>query len=603
MSQRNRRLLMAGVLIVAAVVGARLLLKGGDAPRPRLVVVITIDTLRADAVGPGKGTPVIDAFLAGATHFILARTSVPMTLPAHTSLFTGLEPNRHGVHDNRGFVPEAHARSYRVLAEQFREAGYDTAGFVASGVLSDNTGIAAGFETFEAPAPSAEFEYIAAPKHVDRVLAWLKARKSDKPLFLWVHFFDPHTPYKPFAGDETHPKTTSFDKQRELYAGEVRRVDAALGRLLPAFDKDAVVVLASDHGEGLGDHGEKEHSLLCYSSTLDVLLAVRDGSQAGAVDKSLRSLAAVAPFLRRRAGLDELPSDANGLDRDGGGLVVSESLFLNRTSNWGQCFAVSDGRFTLVESGPRLELFDRENDPGETKPAKPEGHEAYQRLDRALESYRSKSKEGSGFVSDAASPYGTARRPSTSYLARRDNARLREPQSGFDFYYRQEQAEALLTLAFKSKNAGLARNGIERLEQLCKEDSTNPAPFYTLSKARGYLASLTGDPKLRKASAQAARKAIANGYNVSPVLLELLEMTLAVKDHVEMAAALRTAREYRIIPDVSCAEAVVRVSLQLANSGNREALGLGRAILADALRAPLRRADHQRIEQLLRRLG
>ena len=228
------------ILTVLVIAGAVIMANGPREPseedtRPD-VLVITIDTLRADAVGPGRLTPALNEFLAGATHFTDARTVTPLTLPSHLSLFTGLLPARHGVHGNvaQG-LPED--RRLRLLAEEFKKAGYATAAFVAAPVIGRSTGIDAGFEVFEGPDYTTEagsFITLSAHEQKAAFTAWLERRPADRPFFAWVHFYDPHDPYEPFGGDARRPATTRDDSARVRYAGDVRRVDAVVETLLAA---------------------------------------------------------------------------------------------------------------------------------------------------------------------------------------------------------------------------------------------------------------------------------------------------------------------------------------------------------------------------------
>ena len=194
-----------------------------SATRPSILLV-TLDTTRADAIGPdarGVSTPSFNALAARGARFTRAYATAPETLPSHSSMMTGLYPAGHGIHENARVLSDKHP----VLAEELGRQGYRTAAFVSSFVLARRFGLARGFNTYddEMPQGSAERNAVAT---TERALAFLKSRSSG-PLFLWVHYFDPHTPYEPpqeFNGKSATP-----------YLGEVAAMDAQLGRLVAAF--------------------------------------------------------------------------------------------------------------------------------------------------------------------------------------------------------------------------------------------------------------------------------------------------------------------------------------------------------------------------------
>jgi len=268
----------SAVIILAAVIGiAGPGLAAGTAAKPaRDLLLITIDTLRADRLScydPAHvRTPNIDGLAAAGTVFSRAFSHVPLTLPAHTSLLTGLTPPAHGVRDNGRFVaPE----KLRTLAELLRSRGYATAAFVGGYPLHSRFGLAQGFDVYDdrfaaATGVAREFAEARAGDVVDKALAW--AREPRSPWFLWVHLYDPHDPYEPPEPFRTRFKDAPYD-------GEVAYVDETLGRLLAALrdrglTDDTVVVLTGDHGESLGEHGELTHGFLTYNPALWVPLIV-----------------------------------------------------------------------------------------------------------------------------------------------------------------------------------------------------------------------------------------------------------------------------------------------------------------------------------------
>ncbi|NJN14353.1 MAG: sulfatase-like hydrolase/transferase, partial [Planctomycetes bacterium] len=235
--------------LAAGAIGLTLFRGWGEAGAERRpILLLTLDTLRADAAGRGKGTPAIERFLTNeATHFARARTVVPLTLPSHLSLLSGLYPARHGVHENVApTIPPPAEREYRLLAEEFSEANYATGAFIARGVLAPETGIGAGFESYDSPQEQGigegDGEYRAAEEQVRLALAWLARQSPDRPWFLWVHLFDPHKPYHPYPGDAERAATGPGAGNRALYEGEVRRIDAAVERSSPPRAKEAIII-------------------------------------------------------------------------------------------------------------------------------------------------------------------------------------------------------------------------------------------------------------------------------------------------------------------------------------------------------------------------
>jgi len=252
----------------------------GDAPKPekRLnVLLITIDTLRANRVGgyggPAVPTPNIDRLARRGTLFLRAFAHTPQTLPSHASILTGTTPLAHGVHDNIDFVvgPEN-----VTLAEELKARGYATAAFVSASPLDSRFGLDQGFDvyddTFRNPgAPKISPAEQKAETTVEKALAWLGSAGGG-PWFLWIHLWDPHAEYAP-------PEPFATEYRDRPYDGEVAYTDFALGPLLQALETSGaaartLTVLTADHGEGLGDHGEKTHGYLAHNATLWVPLVI-----------------------------------------------------------------------------------------------------------------------------------------------------------------------------------------------------------------------------------------------------------------------------------------------------------------------------------------
>jgi choline-sulfatase len=341
------------------------------------VVLITIDTLRADHVGAyGAGlarTPALDRLARRGVRFDAAIAPSPLTQPSHATLFTALEPPRHGIRSNGGAaLPDDLA----TLAEHLRDAGFATAGFIGAVILESHYGFARGFETFGDRMESAQAEPVfgrdmrRADAVVDSALDWLEQAPSR--FFLWVHLYDPHAPY------DAPPSMRSW-LARSPYAAEVGFADAQVGRLLDAIDARwqdgaTLVAAASDHGESLGEHGEDTHGYSIYDATQRVpLILAGAGVPSGRVVEAQVRLADVAPTLLARAGATPLP-DVDGADLAplwGGGAAeerpaLVETIATHLHFGWSPIFGVRSEGYKYIRA-PRPELYDLAVDPGETR--------------------------------------------------------------------------------------------------------------------------------------------------------------------------------------------------------------------------------------------
>ncbi|HEX6850494.1 MAG TPA: sulfatase-like hydrolase/transferase [Candidatus Polarisedimenticolaceae bacterium] len=326
-----------------------------DAP----IVIVSIDTLRADHLaawgGRGVATPALDLLRRESILFERAYTHAPLTLPSHASLFTGLLPADHGVRDNVGYALDA-ARA-PTLAAALRARGYATAGFVSSFVLRRKTGIGDGFDVWDdAIDPSASRLAEASrdgAETVRRALTWLR-RRDGRPFLLFVHLYEPHAPYAP-----PEPFRTRYAGRP--YDGEIAYADALVGRLFDALREDgtwdrATIVLLSDHGEGLGEHGEEEHGVFLYRSTLHVPLMVKlpGGERAGTTLARPCGLAEVAPALLGRGDLLD-PSSR-------GRTIVSETAYPRLHFGWSDLTSAIEGDLQAI-AAPEPEVYDLTRDP------------------------------------------------------------------------------------------------------------------------------------------------------------------------------------------------------------------------------------------------
>lgn len=335
------------------------------APPPRNIVLVTIDTLRADRLGRGVA-PELDAIAAAGVQFTMARTAVPLTLPAHTTLLTGQLPPAHGVRLNG----ETLGADVPTLATALKGAGYRTAAFVGAYVLDRRFGLARGFDTYDdrVPRAAAATDALEASRPasavVDAALAWLDAVPSG-PFLLWVHLYDPHAPYAP-----PEPWRSRFADRP--YDGEVAYASAQMGRLLARLEatgltNSTIVVVAGDHGEGLGDHGESTHGMLAYDSTLRVPLIVRAPSLTPATVAVPVSLADVAVSVLQLSGARAvLPAASTRTlrDPDPRGDVYAETTY-PAVAGWHPLHVLAGATHKLIRSAT-LEYYDLGRDAAET---------------------------------------------------------------------------------------------------------------------------------------------------------------------------------------------------------------------------------------------
>ena len=267
------------------------------------ILLITIDTLRPDALGWIGGvndTPAIDGLASSGFRFPQAVSPVPLTLPAHTTIMTGLIPPNHGVHDNG----QAVAESYPTLAEVLRAQGYTTAAFVSGFPLDRIFGLDRGFEHYDDTLTSGREGWLEriATETTAAALGWIS--KAHSPWFVWVHYYDPHDPYEP-------PRDFWAPGPRGAYLGEVRFTDYAIELLMAGVEEHAegrlLTVLTADHGEALGQHDEKRHGYFVYDATVTVPLVFRyHGVIRAGESRSPARLVDVAPTILELVGAPAL---------------------------------------------------------------------------------------------------------------------------------------------------------------------------------------------------------------------------------------------------------------------------------------------------------
>ncbi len=336
------------------------------------VVLITLDTTRADRLTAygfaDAAMPHLERLAREGVVFDQATSVAPLTVPAHASLLTGLLPPSHGVRENSS--PPL-APQHTTLAEILGRHGFHRGAIVGSGVLDPDRGLSQGFDYYSA-APGAHRPQPDAPQRnaeavIDEAIAWLQ-RVSDAPFFLWAHLYDPHRPYQP-------PEPFASRYAHDPYVGEIAYADFHLGRLLDALDRRDVldrtlVIVAGDHGESLGEHGERDHGIFVYESVLRIPLIVRTPLVEPRRVRSVVRLIDVMPTVLDLLGLPPTPSDGVSLKKLMNGEqadleAYAESLYPSRFG-WSPLRSLRDGRFKFIDA-PRPELYDLEHDPLEQR--------------------------------------------------------------------------------------------------------------------------------------------------------------------------------------------------------------------------------------------
>jgi len=349
------------------------------------VIIISIDTLRADHLGSYGyrkiATPNIDSFAAGGTLYSNIACQTPLTLPSHTTLFTSNYPFENGIQENAELVPP----NTVTLAGVLKARGYKTAAFVSSVFLEKEMGLDQGFDTYDSPFNFAAFSPIsgemffggtqssfAVRDHREgsltlyAALRWLKAHKSDEPVFVFIHFFDLHTPY-------SIPEAVAHNKGISRYDAQLEYEDEIVGRLKQALMRGgwwdrALTILLSDHGEGLGDHGETSHGYFIYQSTLHVPLLVH--WPAGYQQQPPRmeqsgGLIDVAPTVLDFLRLPAAPAFVgSSMLAEKPRAVYSESFHTHDSFGWSPLRSLRQGDYKYILA-PRPELYNLRNDPAE----------------------------------------------------------------------------------------------------------------------------------------------------------------------------------------------------------------------------------------------
>ncbi len=401
----SSRLAKAAFLMALAILAS-----GCTREPPWNVLIVTLDTTRADHLAcygrEDIKTPNFDRLAAEGLLFEQAMTTAPITLPSHSTIFTGRYPLAHGVRDNGLFtLPESEV----TIAERFRDLGYATGAVVASYPVTREFGIAQGFDFFDdhitvglenfrgertEPQRGVYFDERSADQVNDAVLPWLREH-ADEPFMAWIHYWDAHQPLIP---------PSPFDQlyAYDLYLGEIAYVDQSFGKVLDFLEEAGIadrtlVVVVGDHGEGRKEHREDSHSMLVYNSTLHVPLIMKiPGIEGGRRLKSRVGTVDIVPTILEffeqpiddqihgRSLADWIRSGEE--ERDSRGLYYAETLSPRFSHGWGEMRALFDGSSKYIH-GPRPELFDLEADPRELNDLAPSQHEEAAEMKAALAAF------------------------------------------------------------------------------------------------------------------------------------------------------------------------------------------------------------------------
>lgn len=480
---------------------ALLLAAACSSPAPPDLVVITVDTLRADRLGSygyDQGlTPVMDRLAEEGVRYGDVSTAVPITLPSHSSLFTGRYPNSTGVRNNGSFVlPDEET----TLAEILKDQGWATGAVIAAFPLHSRFGLDQGFDVYDDEFPllsageaSARFfpERDAAAV-TDRALeVWERLGQSGKQRFLWVHYFDPHAPY-----DAPEPYRSTHGDRR--YDAEIAYTDSEIGRLLEGIgnrDGRTLTVVTSDHGESLGEHDEKTHGLFLYQATMAVPLIVHwpDNLPAGVTVEHPVSLVDVVPILLQELGYP-LP---DGLDGSiASRPVYGESFLPKYNYTFSELRMVRDGALKYIDA-PTPELYDLDQDPEELR-SLAGGHPDQDRLTTILaDILEAEDPESIDLAAGSLDPEAEANLRSLGYMAggggsAADSDRGRDPKDMVRYIKDMDRVHGIIA-------SGDTEAGFALFETLVEEVPENHMALLQ------YAGALFSEGRLKEAETQLLR--------------------------------------------------------------------------------------------------
>ncbi len=482
--------------------------------RPRYnVLLITLDTFRADRVGPL--TPNLQKLAGQSVRFANADSPVPLTLPAHCSILSGELPLHHTVRNN-GANPFPADRE--TLATAFSGHGYRTAAFISSFVLDHRFGLARGFDHYDDDVPrdpSNAGNNLEAERRgdltVDRAMAWLRTSEP-RPYFAWVHLYDAHAPYAP---PSPYPQT---------YDGEIAFVDAQVGRLLAAVDRSSTIIaVVGDHGEALGEHGELTHGLLVYEPTLHVPMMIASPSArpheilepVSTVDLA-RTIAALAhvPFRARGNDGREISDFVTGRGEPPRSDIYAETEYPLQFG-WSDLTSLRRGSLKLIKAPVRRELYDLRSDPRESASVLEDQRRTFRDLDGAL---RRIVKTAAAAPAPAAIDEETrSKLASLGYIAptsiTASSSEKPDPVTMAPLFHQFEEATWAL-------NGGRPAAALAILRRLVSADPANPVFRETLARSLRQQGQLEPAVQLYREAVAMAPDSAESWYNLAVALQE-----------------------------------------------------------------------------------
>ena len=479
-TQKNRKLVFYAVPVLVILVGFLffILLRSKSEVRRAEnlnVLIITLDTLRADRVGcygyDKARTPRLDGLAENGIRFENAVCQAPLTLPSHASIFTGLYPPSHQIRDNGAYYLD---QGFQTLAEAFKEKGYNTAAFVGAFPVDSRFGLDQGFDVYDDKFKEDEkFKAFNSERRAEDVFSSFQEwflENSQSRFFVWVHYYDPHLPYDPPS-----PYREEFS---DPYDGEVAYTDFYVGEVIDLLEErnvldNTLVVVVGDHGEGLGDHKEIDHGLFLYNTTLKVPLifsAPMNLPSQKVITSQVRLIdifPTVLNLLNRSVSEDvqgeNLISYMDGKRKDN---LVSyiETFHPREMFRWAALRGIVDGRMKYIDA-PKPELYDMEKDPGEE-------HNIYQAekqvasrlkedLDGLIEKYTSGSSSRRGLSSEERERLMALGYVIDSSSSGDDSSELPDPKDKIDVWYTLQVARGLQRRGEEEKAEELYRKGIE----------------------------------------------------------------------------------------------------------------------------------------------
>jgi len=519
------------------------------------VILISIDTLRADHLPAygygGVSTPAIDSLRRDGLLVARAYSHTPLTLPSHVSLLTGRLPDDHGVRDNQGYPVDPGGGPF--LPRDLAARGYATGGAVSAYVLHRDSGLAAGFEFYDDAVEVREGIALGGQARpggatLDAVEPWLR-EVAERPFFLFFHLFEPHSPYAP-----PEPFASRF---KHAYDGEIAAADQVVGQLLDLLRelgvyRQALVVLFSDHGEGLGDHGEEEHGLFLYREALEVplILKLPGNEGAGGTVRGPAQLVDVYPTVLDVLGL-EIPNTLAGTSllrlEDSARPLYAETFYPRLHFGWSELRSVVFGGWHLID-GPDSELFDLAADPAEGRNLLTSEERLADTLSRHLDPHR-----GELAAPTTVDPETRARLAALGYLG----ASVQVPEGPLPDPKAQLPTLAALRQARRHLEAGDSEAALSAYRRVLRD---NPR----LLDAWIALGGLLRRQGRLEDALQAQRRALEVSGG-DPHLLGGIALLEAELGHVKQArAALAAAAEAGIPVD----EVRLRLALILAREGH-----------------------------------